>query len=108
MTERVDGVDEVRSHADEAAALGDQPRLALERGAHLEARSAECSRQAAGRHILVDIAGLELHDVNLTFAADTIKVRLFQHRTLAQLWAEVVDKDASNYILRFHRRAVQA
>src|SRR5205085_8683914 len=80
VTELVDGVDDVRSHADEAAALGHQPRLALERRAHLEARSAECSRQAAGRHILVDIAGLELHDVNLTFAADTIKVRLPQQR----------------------------
>src|SRR4029077_347255 len=93
--ELIDGLDQVTSHSHETTPHGDEPRLALHRRTGLEPRACKRGRQSRCGHVLVNVARLQLDDVDLAGPAHRVKVLGPQHRAFAQLVAEVVDEYAS-------------
>ena len=70
----------------------DQSSLALDWWLRLEARSRQGEGQPPGCLILVKVAGLELDQMYLMLLPDALQVPASEDRTLAQVWAEVMDE----------------
>ena len=85
-----------------------QPHLALHGRRRLQAGSRHGGCQPAGRDVLVQVAGLELHNVDLSAAPHTFEVLIAQDGALAQVGAQVVDEHASFYVGRSDGASVKA
>src|SRR5262245_12948285 len=108
MSERVDGVDDVRLDAHEPADLRDQARLALQGSGRLQPRAGQRRCEPSGRDVLVEVAGLQLDDMDLARLPDALEVALLEHGPLAQVGAQVVDEYASFYVCGVGGRPVEA
>ncbi|TMF10518.1 MAG: hypothetical protein E6I29_09405 [Chloroflexi bacterium] len=76
----------------------DDARLALHRRLGLEARPGERHGEPSPSLVLVQVAGLELDDVDLAALPQACEVLFAQDCPLAQVRAEVVDEHASFYV----------
>ena len=99
VAERVDGVDQVRTHPQESAVRRDQTGLALNEGPGFEPWACNRGGQALCRSVFVDIALFQLHDVNGSRLPDLLEMFAAQYRALAQPRAEVMDQNAADHVL---------
>ena len=108
MAKRVDGIDHIASHPDEAAPAGDQARLALDGLRWLEAGTGQRDGKASRGRVLVDVTWLKLDDVYLSAFAHTVDVLRVQDGALPEVWPKVVDEHASFYVLERRGTSVEA
>jgi cysteinyl-tRNA synthetase len=88
--------------------VGDEASLALDRRLRGDARAGERRGQAHGGGVLVEVARLQLDDMNLSRLLDPTEVFSGKNRALAEVRTKVVDKHASADILDPSRPAVQS
>jgi cysteinyl-tRNA synthetase len=107
VPEGVDLIDQVGAHTHQASPPRDQPSLALDRRLDLEVVRREGRRQTPRGLILVQVAGLELDNVDLGRAADAAEMLGPEHRPLAKVRAEIVHEDAALHVFDGSRRSAQ-
>ena len=81
-----------------------QPHLALHGRRRLQAGSRHGGCQPAGRDVLVQVAGLELDQVDLAAPPPhPVQVALSEHCALAEVRSQVMNQHASFYVMRCRR-----
>src|SRR5207245_6269717 len=98
VAQGVDRIDELAPHADQTASARHEPSLALDRRRGLQVGSGERRSQTSRCGVLMEVAWLELDEVNLAAATDAFQVRLRQPRPLPEVRSGVVAEYASFYV----------
>ena len=99
VAEGVDGVYQFDLYAHEPAVGGRQASLALHRGLGLEPRSREGRGQPKRGGVLVEVARVQLHHVNIARLLDAGEVQRGEDCALAQVGTQVVDQHAPGHVL---------
>src|SRR5256885_12984168 len=108
VSEPVDRVDDLPADAYQAAAPGDEARLALHRWPGFESGDRQRGGQPRGGLILMNITRLQLDDMDLAGLLYTRQVCRSEDASLAKLRPEVVDEYASFYVGLGHGLPVEA
>jgi hypothetical protein len=83
---------------------GGQPRLALDERSRFETRAGDGGGQALRRDILMEVARLQLDDVNSPGLADPLEVVAAKNRALPQVRAEVMHQHPAGHVLNLSLR----
>ena len=98
VAEGVDRIDQIGPHADKPALMGHDPSLALQRRPGFQAGARQSRRQPASRLVFMQVARLELDEMNLACLPHAVEMPRPEDSPLAKIRPKVVNENAPFYI----------